>query len=272
MDDATFKRAIYTELESVRSICEEFEKKAGQRADRGSDLAVDEDRFPDIWATSLAHRGLTHACECIEAAGALMLNGVWSYPQYALLRAAYESAGATVWLLLPEETDTRLARLIYQHRESWKYSSKAYSGTPLDDDGEHEARQQWATDAAARLQIDLSQGNPRGYEKLIQSIDDLPRRPESLLTAWQLCSGVSHAKTWAMSEVIVQVESTELHEHARLVAYEPNLDVFLTMLRTARRAVQYAGVLYQIRTTTRPHSMVLELVENTTVDGGSANS
>lgn len=199
-----------------------------------------------------------------------MLNGLWSYPQYALLRAAYESAGATVWLLLPEDTDTRLARLIYQHRESWKYSAKAYSGTPLDDGGEHEDRQQWATDAAARLQIDLSLGNPRGYEKLIQSVDDLPGRPESLLTAWQLCSGVSHAKTWALNEVIVQVESTELYEHGRLVACEPNLDLFLTMLRTARRAVQYAAVMYRIRTTARPHSIALELVEKT-VDGGSAN-
>lgn len=34
MDDATFKRAIYTELESVQRIREEFEKKAGQRAVR----------------------------------------------------------------------------------------------------------------------------------------------------------------------------------------------------------------------------------------------
>lgn len=271
MDDATFKRAIYTELESVQRIREEFEKKAGQRAEKGGDLAADEERFPEIWATSLAQRGLAHACECIEAAGALMLNGVWSYPQYALLRAAYESAGATVWLLVPEDTDTRLARLIYQHRESWKYSSKAYSGTPLDDGGEHEERQRWATDVAARLQINLSQGNPRGYEKLIESIDDLPGRPESLLTAWQLCSGVSHAKTWALNTVIVQVESTELYEHGRLVACEPDLDLFLTMLRTARRAVQYAAVLYQIRTAARPHSMALNLVESTG-DGGSANS
>lgn len=61
--------------------------------------------------------------------------------------------------------------------------------TPLDDNGEHRERQQWAADAAARVQIDLKRGNPGGYEKLIKAIDDLPGHPESLLTAWQLCSG-----------------------------------------------------------------------------------
>ncbi len=58
-----------------------------------------------------------------------MLNWSWSYPQFALLRAAYESAGATVWLLIAEDIDTRLARLIHQHHESWRFSSKAFDGT-----------------------------------------------------------------------------------------------------------------------------------------------
>lgn len=190
-----------------------------------------------------------------------MRNWSWSYPQFALLRAAYESAGATVWLLIAEDTDTRLARLIHQHYESWRFSSKAFDGTPLDDNGEHRERQQWAADAAARVQIDLKKGNPGGYEKLIKAIDDLPGHPESLLTAWQLCSGVSHAKTWALNTVTTEAESSALYEHGSLSGRVPNLDLFLAMLRIARRSVQYAWVVHQVRTTTRPHSLSVKTVQ-----------
>lgn len=119
VNDAIFDHAIQTELTHVQSIHDAVEEKAGHRADAHSDLAADEARFPEIWATSVAQRGLVHACECIEAAGALMLNWSWFYPQFALLRAAYESAGATVWLLSAEDTDTRLARLIEVHPGWW---------------------------------------------------------------------------------------------------------------------------------------------------------
>jgi hypothetical protein len=40
-----------------------------------------------------------------------VLNWQWTTPQFALLRAAYESAGATAWLLQPDDIDTRLAVL-----------------------------------------------------------------------------------------------------------------------------------------------------------------
>lgn len=258
-EDALFDAAVRTELAHLEGIESFLEGSAGQHADPDSDLSGDEDRLPHIWATTIAHRALLHACECIRATSALMLNWSWTYPQFALLRAAYESAGSTTWLLKPEDPDTRLARLLWQHDDSWKYSAKAYAGTPLDDGGEHEARKQWTRNIAAELNIDLSKGNPSGFEKLIASVDDLPRHPESLLTAWQVCSGVSHAKTWAMQTVITELKTTELYEHGRLSESIPNRQLFLTQLRVARRIVQTAWGYYTIRTTTRPHSMTLEL-------------
>ncbi|WP_156665396.1 hypothetical protein [Rhodococcus phenolicus] len=223
------------------------------------DLAVDEDRFPDIWATTVVRRGLNHAVECIEAACALVLNGEWTNPQFALLRAAYESAGAATWLLAPDDVDTRLARLIWQHRDSWHYAEKAYSGTPLEVEEQVE-RQQWATDAAAKLRINLRNGDPGGFQKLISSIDDLPQHPQSLLTAWRLCSGVSHAKTWALREITTEVRSTQLYEHGHLIQVKPNRELFLTQLQVARRMVQRVGALYRIRTTPRPHGLSMRLV------------
>ena len=59
-------------------------------------------------------------------------------------------------------------------------------GTPLlvqtlrEKRAEQVERQQWATDAAAKLRINLRNGDPGGFQKLISSIDDLPQHPQSL--------------------------------------------------------------------------------------------
>jgi hypothetical protein len=126
---------------------------------------------------------------------------------------------------------------------------------------EHDERQQWATDAAAKLGIDLAKGKSGGFEKLIESIDDLPGHPESLLTAWRICSGVSYAKTWALNTVTTEVDSKALYEHGHMSARVPNRGLFLTDLGVARRAERRAWLLYRIRTTARPHQITLKLVQ-----------
>lgn len=258
MNDSDIDSGIRTELDRLADIDAFVRARPDHHAEPNSDLADDESRFPDIWAATAARRGLIHSCECVEAASFLILNGDWTSPQFALLRAAYEAAAAAMWMLVPEEPDTRLARLLWQHHDSWRYSEKAYRGAPLDI-SEQQRRQRWAAEAAANLGIDLRSGNPGGFEKLIESVDELPQHPESLLTAWRLCSGVSHAKTWALNEVTTEIGSIELYEHGRVSQRTPDLQLFLTDLAVARRAVQRAWGLYRIRTTRRPHDLVLRL-------------
>ena len=266
MDDRDFMDCIRKELASLDETASFMREQWSHHANPESDLAEDESRFPDIWAATVARRLLLHANECIEAASLLMLNGDWTAPQYALLRAVYESAGSAVWLLQPEDTDVRLARLLSQHRESWRYSEKAYRGAPLDT-SEQEQRQRWTDSAAARLGLDLKSARSGGYEKLIEEVDDLPSHPESLLTAWRLCSGVSHAKTWALNEVTTEIGSQAMCEHGRVSQRTPNRELFLTDLRIARRTIQHAWALYRIRTTARPHDLVLRQVR-LDADGG----
>jgi hypothetical protein len=245
---------VRAELERVRAVEEQVLADRRHHADPGSDLAVDEARFPDIWATSVARRSLTHSIENIDAAGALALSEQWIAPPFVLLRASYESAGALVWLLAPDDADTRLARLLWQHHDSWRYSATAYAGTPLDDLGEHEQRREWAEDAAQKLGVDLRRTAPGGFQKLIASIDDQTGQPGSLLTAWRVCSGVSHAKTWSLNTITTEVDSKPVYEHGHLSARVVNTELFLNFLRVARRTVERAWGLYCSRTTTRPHT------------------
>ncbi|MFW0789690.1 hypothetical protein [Gordonia sp. CPCC 205333] len=250
--------AVANELETLRGLHSRVRKISPQPAAVASDLSLDERRFPDIWATSVVRRCLDHAAESAEAACALILSDDWISPQFTLLRGTYESAGMATWLLVPDDPDTRLARLLWQHRDSWKFAETAYSGTPLGVD-EQQERQEWADSAAEKLGVNIKVANPGGFQSLIKSIDSLPQHPESLLTAWRLCSGVSHAKTWALNEVTT-VKSIPLYEHGELSQREPNREFFLTELQIARRVVQHAVALLEIRTTPRPHSLSVKLV------------
>jgi hypothetical protein len=80
---------------------------------------------------------------------------------------------------------------------------------------------------------------------------------------------VSHAKTWALNTVTVEVERTAIYEHGELSARVPNRGLLLSRLQVARRTVQRAWSLYRIRTTARPHQMTL-MLDRRTSDGTPA--
>lgn len=221
-----------------------------------SDLSVDESRLPDEWTTSLVHRSLAHAVECLTVAGTLIQNQGWMHAPFVLLRGAYESAGLAVWLLEPDSADIRLARLIVQHKDSSEYMKKAYDGTPLELLDE---QQQYATQMAKTAGIDLRDGAFRGYQAVIKSLDDFPGQAESLLTAWRLCSGVSHAKTWALNVITTEVSRTQDGEYGHKTVRKSDPILATSLLSVGRRTVERACVLSTIRTTARPHSIQLEL-------------
>jgi hypothetical protein len=256
--DATDQR-LDRELSTLRGLDSWLRTPAACAAQPNSDLSADASRLPDIWATSVVHRSLTHAVECLSAAGAVIPGGEWMHAPFVLLRGAYESAALAEWLLEPDSVDVRLTRLIAQHGDSWKYSAKAYSGTTLEDGGLHDERRQYVTRMIEVAGVDPSECRLPGFERLIESVDDFPGQGESLLTAWRLCSGVSHAKTWALNEVSVEVDRTGEFEHGHISARVANPGLAITLLGVGRRTVQRARALCAVRTTARPHSIRVEM-------------
>ena len=230
-------------------------QQALQHAEPGSDLSVDEARLPDVWATTVVHRSLLHTVECLRAAGEQIMSEAWMHTPFVLMRGAYESAALAVWLLEPESADVRLGRLIAQHKASWKYSQTAYSGTPLDDKGLHDARLAYAAKMIEIAGVDPSECKLPGFEKLIKDVDDFPGEERSYLTAWRVCSGVSHAKTWALDTVTTEVDRKHISGHVGLSARMPDLELAFRFLCVGRRTVERACIWRDIRRTARPHSI-----------------
>lgn len=257
MDDHTER--LNSELRNLQAIDARLRTPEAFLAQPDSDLSADNTRLPDIWATSVVQRSLFHAIECLTTAGKLILGTGWMHAPFVLLRGAYESAALAVWLLEPDSADKRLARLIVQHKHSWKYSKTAYGGTPLDDGGLHDKRQKYAAQMAKTAGVNLADGAFRGFEALIKSLDDFPDQSESLLTAWRLCSGVSHAKTWALTAATTEVRRQSYDQHTHVSSRTNNPGLATSLLSVGRRTVERAWVLCTIRTTSRPHAMQLEL-------------
>jgi hypothetical protein len=67
--DKTAER-LDSELRTLRGLDSWLHTAGVSAAQPNSDLSVDVSRLPDIWATSVMHRSLTHAVECLSAAGA----------------------------------------------------------------------------------------------------------------------------------------------------------------------------------------------------------
>jgi hypothetical protein len=264
LDDATGER-LGRELRTLRGLNSWLHNPVACAAQPGSDLSIDESRLPDIWTTTVVHRSLKHVVECLSVAGALVPGEEWMHAPFVLLRGAYESAALAVWLLEPDSVDARLNRLIAQHEDSWKYSAKAYSGTTLDDGGLHDTRRKSVTRMIEDAGVDPSECRFPGFERLIESADDFPGDGKSLLTAWRVCSGVSHAKTWALNAVSIEVDRISEFEHGHISARVANPGLAVTLLAAGRRTVERARALCAVRTSARPHSIRVEM---TTPNGG----
>ncbi|WP_333894114.1 hypothetical protein [Mycolicibacterium gadium] len=260
---ADVDRRLDEELNRLNQLEESLRDPQGCVARPNSDLSADVARLPDIWATSVVHRSLRHAIECLYAAGTLLSDGEWLHAPFVLARGAYESSALAVWLLQPDSADARLSRLIAQHGDSWRYSEKAYGGTTLDDDGFHSERRQYAAKMSAIAGVNKSECRFPGFERLIESVDDFPGQGESLLTAWRLCSGVSHAKTWALNEITVEVDRLDESEHLHFSARVPNRSLGVTFLGVGRRTVERASIVLSIRTSTRPHGIRMQMRRST---------
>lgn len=149
---------------------------------------------------------------------------------YPMLRAAIENASVAIYLLQPEDRDERLRRSFFVADDDakWRSSFETSFGNPDAQTRRHNTRAEIRTLVSGRPGL----GDPETFSFSMPTYSDLvanagaviaadpamdSESTMSLLAWWQLLSGLSHAKQWAMfealqrSEAIVDEENETAH-------------------------------------------------------------
>ncbi|WP_280373891.1 hypothetical protein [Nocardia wallacei] len=107
-------------------------------------------------------------------------------------------------------------------------------------------------------------GSPRkkckfpDYTSVIRRIDDFPNDGASMVLAWRLCSGMSHGTDWAALSLIPQTNRQQIGPTLHRAEITPNYQIVSSLTGTAVRTIERAHCLFEIRRTTRPHSIRMQ--------------
>jgi hypothetical protein len=189
--------------------------------DPGSSLGLD-DRYLGTWRNGGLHvSALNAAYDSLVAIRTLLETGELPMTAlYPMLRAAIENASLAIYLLESKDRDERLLRSyrIADDDAKWRCVFATETGT------EHA----WVTRMLVRVEIEKliklrpSLGDPRKAKLGSPKYGDMVELAEAaviadpaiktdkrtpLLAWWQLMSGVSHGKAWAMIAVLERSEA-----------------------------------------------------------------
>jgi len=203
---------------------------------------------------------LNTICAIIRDAGVLPMTGL-----YPLLRAAIENASLAIHLLAPEARDIRLTRAYRAMAEEVDKDARFVSamGDPLSSArrrGEQTARivelisrRPVLGDAAALLRVKETHTEIVKLADVVVRADAVVASPESmpLVAIWQLLSGMSHAKHWAMVAALERSDAIA-DEDGRGAQIKMTSSSFFvgSMLKRATETLEVALRLYGQRSKT----------------------
>jgi hypothetical protein len=247
-------------------LLEKYERDERYAVASGSDLWQDRCRLPDLWVDSVVSREMAHSIDCLHGIRDLAAYGTHFYAHFVLMRAVLESSATVVWLLQPDDQNLRLRRLLAQHNDNWRERKNVYGLTDMPSEvacAEGQAGLKRMVD-----HVGLSAADCRwpGYTAIIKETDDLAGTPSSVELVWRICSGVAHAKTWAITDVTHEVAEGPKIESGRYSARVPSYEMVRLLLDNTFRTAGHADALFDVRRTARPHSMTVELKEGLPTD------
>lgn len=227
-----------------------------------SSLALD-DRYLGAWRTGNLHTSAMSASldALLTIKGVLQSNVLPMTALYPMLRAAIENAALAIYLLAPEARDERLRRTYIVAADDAKWRS-AFEES-LGKEGARERRQRVGDEIRDLIATRPSFGNGGStrlemptYTELIAHADAVMvadpavafDHQMSLVAWWQLLSGLSHGKSWAMIEALERSEAIVDHENesAHLKMTSSTASVALALMRGVE-TLEAALRLYGIR-------------------------
>lgn len=172
------------------------------------------------------------------------------------LRAALEAASQLVWMIGPDDRDTRLQRLLrFTFDDLGKYKLALdlthYPGKRADLDQYERMRKEYEAAAAPwtgtaangiRTEINL-------VECVIESanLSKVVRLPRTAELSWRIAAGYAHGRPWAHLTTGKIVELGRIDEHTVQVAASINLPYVRMLATIATGTIQYADYLIHKR-------------------------
>lgn len=219
----------------------------------GSSLRGD-DRATDPYQMSHAvHMALLSAVDHVDAVGTMVARAgvLHSHAPFTLLRAAIENAAVAVWLLEPAARSERVLRRLRLQWADFVDGDQA-SGGNADDLRKNKERLQGLgrTRGLSADEVASIAARTVGYGSIVELAGNANpyMTAEIALLCWRACSGIAHAKPWAMLAILDTEETGQLSHDVhqlRVTASDSNI---VTTALTAALMIQRGWELLDERT------------------------
>ncbi|WP_329054086.1 hypothetical protein OG738_13575 [Amycolatopsis sp. NBC_01488] len=219
----------------------------------GSTLAEDDVATDPFHISHAAIWGLVSAVDHVKALRTLVVDShtVPARAPFTLLRAALENAATTVWLLAPSE---RAERVLRRLRLQWANIKDDESARQLIDHAQtvptkDKKRRLQDIGRAAGLsssEVSLIASRTVGFSSIVETAGREGNGLEAdiMLLVWKLCSGIAHAKSWAVLGLLDRDQIKRVTENVAQVRLSAPDSALLNITGLAAAAIQEGWRLF----------------------------
>lgn len=228
----------------------------------GSILSDDDQASRPFQVSHIAWHSLTHSVDNLRALRVLTVQGEYPdlhvtthpYAAYPLLRAAIENASTTVWVLAPDDRDTRLTRRFRLALQNARHGDDAAAILGLTATAKKDHADRLRVLLADLPLISMSACRKQAGFALIvrEAAEGYGSDPDTAEVIWRLLSALTHGDQWATA-TFTDRDEVEVSEDGKVVTMETtsSLANIANMTNVAVLLAEAAFRLWDMRTGTR---------------------
>jgi hypothetical protein len=241
-------------LKNVEAAYEQLQHPDLWEVTPGSSLAGDDKATAPYQLSHAVRSALSVAVDHMHATSNLLVHAKALHPMapFTLARAAIEAGSSAIWMLGPAVRRDRVLRRLQLAVVDARDGDQATQGAGLAANRPLPERINQLRDIArlAGLATMPDDGRPPSVTSMIKAADLTVATPLSILTAWQVCSGIAHGRMWARLSLLLREEvGRELGSDIGQFRMTSDLSRLVWALNCGLKVTQHAGVLYQQRAT-----------------------
>lgn len=217
----------------------------------GSPLSTDDAATAPYQTSFAAQHALGVAVDHLHALRAAVQGGesLHAFAPYTLLRPVFESAATVCWLVGPASRDVRVTRRLQYAAADAK--DQEHLTDTLDTPSGLDAARQRIREVAARrpgVRSDACVGGSPGYATIVGTGGDHVSIGKRLaLSMWQICSGLTHGRSWATHSTLDREHVARLSQDVLRVRITSSASRVALTTTSAMLFVTTARALYEER-------------------------